>query len=106
MDGRVLVLKTDGSAEVTNFTAPVPLEFLQKAVGGYIEVVPDFDVYGGQKGVVAFCNEEGKLHGLPFNAQATDAWAKSVGANPNDLGDELLGDVAIVSGDDAFMGAL
>ena len=52
MDGRVLVLKTDGSAEVTNFTAPVPLEFLQKAVGGYIEVVPDFDVYGGRRGLL------------------------------------------------------
>ena len=106
MDGNVLVLKVDGSAEVTKFTAPVPLEFLQKAVGGWIELVPDFDVFGDQKGVVAFCNEEGKLNGLPVNAKATEAWAKSVGTTVADLGDELLGDVVIVSGDDAFMAAL
>lgn len=106
MKGQVLTLKVDGTTEVTFFTAPVPLEFLQNAVGGWIELVPDFDVFEGQTGIVAFCNEEGKLKGLPLNVKATEAWAKSVGAPVADLGDALLGDVIIVSGDDEFMTAL
>lgn len=38
------------------------LESLQKAVGGYIQVVP-YHVAG----TVLICNEEGKIEGLPLN---------------------------------------
>ena len=37
------------------------LSALQKAVGGYIEIVPAFG------GAVVVCNEEGRLMGLPYN---------------------------------------
>ncbi len=106
MQGTVTVLKVDGTVVSTAYDKPVPLEDLQAAVGGWIEIVPDFDVFGDLKGVVAFVNEEGKLKDLPKNTAGTEAWAKSVGVEVADLGDSLLGDVAIVSGDDAFMSAL
>jgi len=106
MQGTVTVLKVDGTVVSTTYDKPVPLEDLQAAVGGWIEIVPDFDTFGDLKGVVAFVNEEGKLKGLPENTAGTEAWAKSVGAEVADLGDYLSGDVAIVSGDDAFMSAL
>ena len=97
-------LKTDGSAEVTNFIpAPVPLEFLQKAVAAGIEVVPDPMCMAARRASWPSAMRRAAAW-LPFNAQATDAWAKSVGANPNDLGDEGRVTWAIVSGDDAFTG--
>jgi hypothetical protein len=49
---------------------------LQKFVGGYIELVPGIRPY------VAYCNEEGRLKGLPVNALASRKY-----------GQELVGDV-------------
>ena len=43
------------------------LKELQKFVGGYIELVPCADR-------VAYCNEEGRLNGLPPNALASLAF--------------------------------
>lgn len=43
------------------------LEFLQKEVGGYIEIVYPFD-----EPVGVVCNEEGKLNGLPLNRALRD----------------------------------
>jgi hypothetical protein len=43
---------------------------LKEAVGGYIELVRcDPEVTGGYDHF--YCNEEGKLEGLPFNPEAT-----------------------------------
>jgi hypothetical protein len=43
---------------------------LKDAVGGYIEIVRcDPEVTGGYDHF--YCNEEGKLEGLPFNPEAT-----------------------------------
>lgn len=105
MQGRVLTLKPDGGEIAVNYDKPVPLDDLQKGVEGWIEIVPDFDTYGG-KPAVAFVNEEGKLKGLPFNAKATDLWAAALGMNPNDIGDEIVGNMLIVTGDDDFMASL
>lgn len=44
---------------------PAPLEWLQAAVGGYIEQVRV------GPGVVLWVNEEGRLRGLPINRLAT-----------------------------------
>ncbi len=45
---------------------------LQHAVGGYIEGVPAMDDAGGfDESYTAYCNEEGKLDGLPVNRPAT-----------------------------------
>ena len=40
---------------------PNELKSLQNAVGGYIETVPIYD------DLVAICNEEGRIMGLPYN---------------------------------------
>ena len=40
------------------------LKELQEFVGGFIELVPGT--------TTAYCNEEGRLKGLPFNSQASD----------------------------------
>ena len=65
------------------------LEKLQKLVGGYIEVAYD----DGKTQII--CNEEGKLHGQPFNSDATMEWGKLINAEPRDI---LVGDVVILSG--------
>lgn len=57
------------------------LQFLQKAVGGYIESVPHFETFdlddaggGGVVPCVTYCNEEGKLKDLPENWFVTRMW--------------------------------
>lgn len=51
------------------------LEELQKLVGGFIEHVPG-------SSPIAYCNEEGRLHGLPVNLCASRRFRQ-----------ELVGDV-------------
>lgn len=80
------------------------LKFLQDGVGGYIEIVPNFDTFlieGREFPCVAFCNEEGKLDGLPFNPLATQFWINCF--NPeaiNRFPDVLVGDVVVMFSDD------
>ena len=96
---RMVVLKTDGTVEVTDKLDTVPpLDVLQKGVGGYIETVPFFNKYEGKQ-CKAFCNEEGKLHNLPLNEHATALWVEQVGS----VSDVLMGDVVILSGTPLFM---
>jgi len=57
------------------------LEQLQKIVGGLIEYVPIHD------GGYMYCNEEGKLLGLPPNPYATELI---------DFGDVIVGDVVVM----------
>jgi hypothetical protein len=99
MKGKLTTIKATGKIEATDYIAPPGLDALQKAVGGYIEIVPGLITYEGAD-CVAFCNEEGKLNGLPFNEKATAAWQEAYGGP---LGDVLLGDVAIVTGDNEFL---
>lgn len=96
---KLITIKTDGSVTETDITAPPSLETLQEIVGGYIEAVPYFNSYGGEP-CVAFCNEEGKLDGLPVNEVATAAWGEVL-AKHGGLFDLLVGDIVIVTGDAA-----
>lgn len=82
----VVILKTDGTRwQSTQPNAP-DLYQLQKAVGGFIETVPHFRAltHDGQsyKRGTCFCNEEGKITGLPVNVQATKAWLDNLGKGP------------------------
>jgi len=65
------------------------LSRLNGLVGGYIEAIAKS---GGDW--VAYINEEGKLHGLPFNTQA-DAMARALGFPFMD-GDHLVGTVVFL----------
>lgn len=58
------------------------LEEMQKAVGGYIEIV-----HAGRSQTLIVLNEEGKLQGLPVNNKATELYG-----NPNDV---VVGDVLV-----------
>ena len=97
---RVTVIKTDGTiSHVEQDTTP-ELKQLQDGVAGSIEVIPDFKYYEGEN-CVAFCNEEGKLEGLPFNGHATREWLQQ---SPVYLGrDVLCGDIIIVSGTESAL---
>jgi hypothetical protein len=118
---------------VTELDRPLDLDPLQKAVEGFIEVVPYFDTFvppsdiksfneGEPLPCVVFCNEEGKIHKLPVNYQATRLWdcalrrvrdANAKALYPNGLSrpdggsaDVLVGPVLIVTGDPEFMESL
>lgn len=100
MQGKTTIIKTNGDIVVTQHDKPIPLDFLTNAVGGYIETVPYFNQYEGEACVV-FCNEEGKLKGLPINVEANKLWHAQV-----KISDVLVGDIIIISGDDEFMDEL
>jgi hypothetical protein len=123
MKGKAIIYRPGAAMPEETFLAVrPPLGFLNKAVGGYIEAVPGFNSIcqdGRAVPCVAFCNEEGKLQGLPFNNSATALWDRAlrriVGDDgglmyPNGLsGDEgrpadvLVGPVIVLIGDDEFM---
>jgi hypothetical protein len=107
MQGQILTIRTDGSRKVTPLGAPPTLELLQKEVGGSIETVPNFDTFEG-KPAVAFCNEEGKIDGLPLNGPATKIWAEALDLKVGNVpwSDVLVGDVIIITGDDELLEAL
>tara|TARA_R110000851_G_scaffold43123_9_gene106942 strand:+ start:441 stop:686 length:246 start_codon:yes stop_codon:yes gene_type:complete len=77
------LLKVDGTIEQIGKNPP--LEELQKAVGGYIEGVTTAN--GGR----FYCNEEGKLMGLPHNPAANSMI---------DFDDYIVGDVVVMEGEE------
>jgi hypothetical protein len=93
MKGQMHIIAADGEISVTPLTGPPGLKALQKAVGGLIEIMPGVIKYNG-KPCVAFCNENGKLAGLPFNETATKLMSKAFQRY-----DIIVGDVVIITGD-------
>ena len=75
MTRTMTILHTNGKRTVKTLPEGTrgELDEMQKAVGGYIELVPYFDHFEGEPCEV-YCNEEGKIHGLPFNDEATSSW--------------------------------
>jgi len=104
MKGTAYIYKVDGTIEKVDLDKPPELELLKKAVGGYIELVPGLNKIK-RTPCVAFCNEEGKLQGLPLNIKATELWANS-GAFKHILSDVLCGDVIVITGDEELMRSL
>lgn len=106
MKGKIVTIKTTGEVSEVDVTTASILPILREIVGGHIEQVPFFDTYDyNNKKVhcVVFCNEEGKLEQLDTNEFATIHWYRSAGRSLNDI---LVGDIAIVFGDDEFMSEL
>jgi hypothetical protein len=80
------VIKVDGTvATVEPKARHFSLEELQGFVGGYIEIIQLHD------GRAMVLNEEGKLEGLPFNAEATGL-ARLAGIATNDY---IVGNVIV-----------
>jgi hypothetical protein len=91
----ITVIETNG--ERSNFIyekEPPALGMFQDWLGGHLEAVPYFEWFGTRK-CVAFCNEEGKLDGLPVNTVATYLWRATT---PN-MSDVLVGNIVIVGYD-------
>src|SRR5262245_10251427 len=119
--GKILSIAPDGSESIREVEGEPTLEILQEAIGGgLIEVVPGFTSYrpddrsGRIVTCVAFCDEEGKIEGQTINSKATMHWQRALmtGGHPGLIGpsgqlvDHLVGKIAIVWGDAAFMRAL
>lgn len=66
------------------------LETMQRIVGGHIEFV----ALRKNPGNVMIVNEEGKLHGLPFNAKA------SIMSGHEIVGDVIVCDESLLEGDE------
>lgn len=85
---RVLVITPTGGVEDKRIVAE--LDTLQAIVGGYIEAVtPNVE---GVAGWHAYCNEEGKLLGMPANWHATRL-ARKAGWESDDV---LVGTVVFL----------
>jgi hypothetical protein len=111
--------------EITALTAPPQLEYLQAAVGGFIEMAPGFNSIehaGAVVPCVVFANEEGKLQRLEVNVPATMLWDLALrrlvdddgkplyrngllmpNGNPSDV---LCGPILVLIGEPAFLDAL
>ena len=88
---KALVIPAEGEPRELEIPEGYPghLDGLQAAVGGWIEYVPnDMDV-------TLYCNEEGKIEGLPPNPVATAIFGKFLMQH-----DYLAGDVVIIGTQD------
>lgn len=117
MKGTMLVIPVSGKPVATEYRMPVDLPALQKAVGGYLEVVPYFNeiFHGGQwRRCVAFADEDGKRKQLPYNGVAHICWDEALRRRPRAKGqppptsapDYLVGPVVVLFGDDEWMAEL
>lgn len=89
MSYTLTILNLD-SVEVVRQPDKPSLEQLQRYVGGWVELVPGFTLYGS-KTCEAYCNEGGRIKRLPLNYDATALWRYDNGAT-----DFLVGSVVIV----------
>lgn len=94
---QLIILHPDGAVDITPLNGYPATDVIHKAIGGYLETVPYFTTYNGNS-CLAFCNEEGKLKGLPYNHPATAAWSKAFGDDVVSRGDHLVGNIAVVVG--------
>ena len=115
MKGTMLIIAPNGVITRTELTSAEILESLQKAVGGYLEVVPHFhsiDYDGAIRKCVVMCNEEGKIERpaiLPHNPLASDYWAQAMRRDHgvrSPFPDYLVGNIVVLFGDREFMEAL
>lgn len=85
-----MVIKTDGTFHGIDLgeNSHDEYEAISKAVGGMVQMVPL-----GESGLLIWCNEEGKLTGLPYNEFATNVWTRYWGQT-----DVMVGD-CVVTGD-------
>lgn len=110
MRGCMMVIFEDGHKVITELDHVPTLNDLRTGVGGLIELIPYFDSIRHGDSVhpcIAYCNEEGKLHGMKFNLEATKDWAFALARNPMHgrgmLPDYLVGPIVVLWGDTEFM---
>lgn len=101
MKGTFTVIKADGSSATQPVDRAPDYKMIKHGLdGGSLEIVPYFSRYKGER-CVAFCDEDGKNKGLPYNRIVTDLWFDM---EPRAIGvDYLVGPIVIVSGDDDLL---
>lgn len=99
-DKYLISIKPDGTITKTKLEGQPTLQQLQEIVGGHIELVPYLTKYE-EKPCLAFCNTDGKGHGLPFNPSAHKVWETAYGRTI--VEDYLVGAIAIVVGPVEFL---
>lgn len=92
---KAVIIKTDGNVQHTGEIGEIDLDFMQGVVGGYIEVAylsmpspnglaENLLKCSQSEQLVLICNEEGLLHGLPFNILGSMLYGTQI------VGDVLL----------------
>ena len=89
---KAVIIKTDSTKSVAEFTSETCYDLLSKTVGGLIECVTLRDKEGTPD---MWINENGKYSGLDQNPTATALWVDMY-----DLTDVIMGDVIITGGSD------
>jgi len=84
-----LKVTAEGTISKINLNEGNEYETLRSTVGGLIQAV-DLDDQ-----ITLWCNEEGKLIGLPYNDKATQMWENTFG-----LTDLIMGDTVFTGGTD------
>ncbi len=105
MKGKMTVIQPNRARTVKEFTSPISLAEMTAALnGGYLEIVPLFTAFEGEK-CVAFTDEEGKIKQLAVNLEACELWYNQL-PRPLVVADVLVGPLVIITGDDEFHAAL
>jgi hypothetical protein len=93
----VFIIKPDGSITKTLQPKTPTYTQLRDAVAGYIETIPHFVKLEHEGETfsrgVAYCNEEGKIRGLPHNETASKLWRASLTGDFDHNRTQLNGDV-------------
>lgn len=95
------LLKAEGQVVKLGQAVPeMQLELMQRLVDGYIEKVPDVMVQAITsfqicEGTIAYCDEEGKFKGKPYNTHFKDVFTDFI------VGDVLLQEPIELGGSNA-----
>lgn len=114
MKGTMIIITPQGERITKPRESTPTLEWLKDGIGGgYIELVPGFTTIIHQGKIaraVVFCDDEGKNKNMPINIEATKLWDEALRRSgrpglfqhgrPVDV---LVGQIAIVVGDNEFL---
>lgn len=114
MHGKLQLIPANQSEPtLLDLNRPVSLDEIEKAVGGPLGQVPEFDTIlqdGEVRLCYVFCDEEARTKFLPPNQLASTLWEQSqvriYGFGKTKRGTSLFGSIAILTGDPAFFDAL
>lgn len=95
MPFKITVIKPNGEKDSLTQPKSPDLKQLQGAVEGLIETVPHLVKFEGRN-CEAYCNEEGRLHNLPLNPEATKVWLSNLGRGPFRYEPQILGNLVLV----------
>jgi len=114
MKGGLYIIRQNGEVETREITKEPTGDELHEIVGGYIEVVPYWNILiipskGIMSNCVVFCDSDGKTTGGKlFNEHATILWESVLNRKGMSAAgkDHLVGDIVAVWGDEELLAML